>query len=69
MVWSGTKGELMLNSNPFCLVDVSDLLLSDLALSVAQDGKAMYSQSKHSIPAFHQRFISVSAVGWVRRTL
>lgn len=69
MVWISSKGELIFISNPFCLMDVSDLLLYKLAPSVARDGKAMYGQSEHGIPEFQQRFISVSAFGRVQHTL
>ena len=69
MVWSSSKGELIFISNPFCLMDVSDLLLYKLVPSVVRNGKAMYGQSERSIPAFNQRFISVSAVGRVKHAL
>lgn len=67
MVWSGTKGELMFNSNPFCLVDVFDLLLIDLALSIAQDGKAMYLRKKAQHSCFPPGFYS-SRSRWLGKT-
>lgn len=54
----------MFNSNPFCLVDVSDLLLCDLALSLLQMEKpCTHKASAAFLPSTSVVFPSVPSAG------